>query len=146
MTEIQFPSGVIVRASCLADRDVNAEWRTFGLYLDPRWRPGWPADVVNWPDFGVPDQPTLVADSITRAYRAAESGERIEVGCLGGLGRTGTVLACMAILAGIPAERAVAWVRENYDARAVETAEQEEWVAWFAVYAERYEISNRQET
>ncbi len=54
------------------------------------------------------------------------------MGCIGGLGRTGTVLACMAILAGIPAGHAVDWVREHYDPAAVETPEQEQWVLWFA--------------
>jgi hypothetical protein len=42
------------------------------------------------------------------------------------------VLACMAVLAGVPPEEAVAWVRHTYKAEAVETAEQEEWVRWFA--------------
>jgi hypothetical protein len=38
----------------------------------------------------------------------------------------------MAVLAGVPAEEAVTWVRQNYDVRAVETPEQEAWVRWFA--------------
>jgi hypothetical protein len=37
----------------------------------------------------------------------------------------------MAILAGERAEEAVKWVRTNYDARAVETNEQEAWVMTF---------------
>ena len=56
----------------------------------------------------------------------------IEVGCAGGLGRTGTVLACMAVLAGVPAPDAVSWVRRNYRVGAVETPEQERWIDWFA--------------
>jgi hypothetical protein len=55
----------------------------------------------------------------------ARLGERVEVGCLGGHGRTGTALACLAILTGHPPGEAVAWVRANYCADAVETAEQE---------------------
>ena len=38
----------------------------------------------------------------------------------------------MAVLAGVPSEEAVAWVRDTYRRQAVETAEQEEWVLWFA--------------
>jgi len=64
-------------------------------------------------------------------FSRAKNGERVEIGCVGGLGRTGTVLACMAILAGVPANQAVEWVRATYDSRAVETIEQEEWVIWF---------------
>ena len=58
------------------------------------------------------------------------------MGCLGGSGRTGTVLACMAVLAGVPGDEAVAWVRGAYRAQAVETPEQEAWVLWFASRAE----------
>jgi hypothetical protein len=58
----------------------------------------------------------------------ARVGERVEVGCLGGHGRTGTALACLAILTGCPSGEAVAWVRANYCADAVETAEQESFV------------------
>ena len=59
----------------------------------------------------------------------------MEVGCLGGSGRTGTVLACMAVLAGVPPPEAVPWVRETYRREAVETADQEAWVQWFAGWA-----------
>ena len=41
------------------------------------------------------------------------AGERVEVTCGGGTGRTGTVLACMAVLAGVAADDAVGWVRAH---------------------------------
>lgn len=47
--------------------------------------------------------------------------ERVEIACAGGRGRTGTALACLAALDGVPACEAVAYVREHYDPRAVET-------------------------
>jgi protein-tyrosine phosphatase len=53
-----------------------------------------------------------------------------------GSGRTGTVLACMAVLAGVPPPEAVEWVRANYRPEAVETVEQEAWVRWFAEWLE----------
>jgi protein-tyrosine phosphatase len=81
---------------------------------------------------GVPSDGETAAAQIRAAFARAQAGERVEVGCVGGLGRTGTVLACMALLAGVPAAAAVEWVRKNYDPRAVETVEQEEWLAWFA--------------
>ena len=59
----------------------------------------------------------------------------VEIGCLGGLGRTGTVLACMAVLAGVDPLDAVPWVRENYRSGAIETPDQESWVGWFATSA-----------
>jgi protein-tyrosine phosphatase len=63
----------------------------------------------------------------------------VEVACGGGTGRTGTVLACMAVLAGHPADDAVAWTRRHYRRHAVETPGQRRWVRWFA--AERPERS-----
>ena len=131
---MQFPNGVVVRASRLVDRPRNEGWRTFGIYLDPGWNPTWPAALVPWEDFGLPGDWASAAEQIRRAYALALQGEHVEIGCLGGLGRTGTVLACMAILAGVAPCNAVEWVRANYDSRAVETDEQASWVMWFATH------------
>ena len=127
---VVFPDGTAVRASPLAAR--GAEACDFGLYLDARWAPTWPAAVVEWEDFGVPRDPDAAAAAIRDAFTRARAGETVEVGCVGGLGRTGTVLACMAILAGVPPQGAVGWVREHYDERAVETPAQEAWPLRFA--------------
>ena len=43
------------------------------------------------------------------------------VACGGRRGRTGTALACLAVLDGLPGPDAVAYVREHYDRRAIET-------------------------
>jgi hypothetical protein len=103
----------------------------FGLYLDPAWSPPWPHEHVDWPDFGTPDAAELEA-ALARLLEQARTGTAVEVGCLGGHGRTGTALACLAVLAGAPAATAVAWVREHYCAHAVETPDQEAFVATFA--------------
>ena len=58
----------------------------------------------------------------------ARAGEKVELGCLGGHGRTGTALACLAVLGGYPHEEAFAWVRADYCPSAIETAEQEAFV------------------
>jgi protein-tyrosine phosphatase len=55
----------------------------------------------------------------------------VEVACGGGVGRTGTALACIAQLGGVPAEDAIAWVRESYVARAVEAPWQRRYVRRF---------------
>lgn len=130
---VVFQDGTAVRASGLAAR--GADSCDFGLYLDARWAPTWPAVVVEWEDFGVPSDPSSAVAAIRDAFARARAGEVVEVGCAGGLGRTGTVLACMAILAGVPVAGAVAWVREHYDPRAVETEEQIAWPLWFAEHS-----------
>lgn len=129
---VVFPDGTVVRGTGLDRREANASWRSFGLYLDARWQPTWPATVVEWEDFGLPHCPTRAARAIQDAFARAVSGEHVEVGCAGGFGRTGTVLACMAVLAGVPTDAAVAWVRTHYRPAAVETSDQEVWVHWFA--------------
>jgi hypothetical protein len=129
---VTFPDGTRVRAASLADRRADDPERAYGLYLDERWAPTWPAEVIVWPDFGVPSDPEDAARQITEAFLRAGRGGLVEVGCLGGSGRTGTVLACMAVLAGVSPAEAVPWVRSTYRPEAVETAEQEAWVEWFS--------------
>ena len=116
----------------LAERVEHDPERAFGLYLDPGWAPTWESELIDWPDFGVPSEPERAAAQISKAFARARAGEVVEVGCLGGLGRTGTVLACMAVLTGLSAADAVDWVQSNYNPRAVETREQKDWVRWFA--------------
>ena len=57
--------------------------------------------------------------------------ERVEIACGGGRGRTGTALACLAVIDGVPANQAVAFVRQHYDPHAVETPWQKRYVARF---------------
>ena len=47
----------------------------------------------------------------------APTTERVEVACDGGRGRTGTALACLAVIDGVPPEQAVAFVRQHYHRR-----------------------------
>jgi hypothetical protein len=130
---VVLPGGTEVAAASLADgggqRVVVPD---VGLYCDPRWRPAWPHTLIEWPDYELPANFVTAADAIRLAYKSAKSGTKVEVGCAGGLGRTGTVLACMAVLAGKKPQRAIEWVRSAYDSSAVETNEQEWWVKWFA--------------
>jgi len=100
----------------------------FGLYLDAAWAPPWPHEHVAWPDFGVPEDPTELQHGLGTLWDRAHRGESVELGCLGGHGRTGTALACLAVLAGHPADDAVRWVRQAYCPGAVETAAQESFV------------------
>jgi hypothetical protein len=95
----------------------------FGLYLDPRWDPPWPHRHVEWPDFGIADIGAL-RPALEDLLARARGGEDVEFGCVGGHGRTGTALACLAVMTGVARDAAVEWVRETYCSEAVETAEQ----------------------
>jgi protein-tyrosine phosphatase len=57
--------------------------------------------------------------------------ERVEIACSGGNGRTGTALACLAVLDGVPAAAAVTYVRVHYARHAVETPWQRRYVSRF---------------
>jgi hypothetical protein len=135
--DLILPGGTRVRACSLSDREESDAERSFGLYMDEMWHPTWPAAIIPWADFGLPLDYEEAARQIEAAYARAKQGELVEIGCVGGLGRTGTVLACMAVLAGVAPAHAVPWVRRNYDVRAIETADQEEWVQWFSEWVER---------
>jgi protein-tyrosine phosphatase len=76
----------------------------------------------------LPAVETEVLPTLTEAWRRA-AAERVEIACAGGHGRTGTALACLAILDGVPSAEAVAFVREHYDPHAVETSGQRRYVA-----------------
>jgi hypothetical protein len=130
---VVLPDGTEVIAVSFDELDPYTRVRTpdYGLYLDHRWEPPWTHDHLDWPDFGVPDDPARVRTALRGALDRARSGERVEIGCWGAHGRTGTALACLAILCGHPSGDAVAWVRANYCAGAVETPDQEAFVAGF---------------
>ncbi len=108
-----------------ADPYARDESPDFGLYLDERWRPPGPHDYLDWPDFSVPGDPVLVVAALASLLHRARTGQRVEIGCYGGHGRTGTALACLAILCGQAPDEAVSWVRATYCERSVETDEQE---------------------
>jgi hypothetical protein len=127
---VVLPDGTEVTAVSFdaAEPYVREQPPDYGLYLDHKWQPPWTHDHLDWPDFGIPDDAAHVVAALRSVLERARAGERVEVGCLGGHGRTGTALACLAILTGHPHGEAVAWVRANYCSNAVETPEQEAFV------------------
>lgn len=85
---------------------------------------------VRWPDFGLPRDRRDAVEALRGTWlRAAD--QRVEIACGGGRGRTGTALACIAVLDGVPAEHAVRFVRTHYDPRAAETPWQRRYVVRF---------------
>src|SRR5215470_10975911 len=90
---VRFPDGTRVFASGWFERTAHDETPDFGLYLDPMWMPEWPSQHLDWPDFGVPNDLTTADERILDALTRARDGDVVEVACIGGHGRTGTVLA-----------------------------------------------------
>jgi len=102
------PSGRTVRGRGLR-RPLPAAGQepTFALYLLGHEPPtvAWESRWLRWPDFRLPSDPAV--------------------------GRTGTALSCLAVLDGLPPRDAIAYVREHYTRRAVETPWQRRFVERF---------------
>lgn len=63
---------------------------------------------------------------------ALDAGQNVVLHCMGGLGRTGTVAACLLVARGLRADDAVAAVRRARGPRAIEIADQARFVADYA--------------
>jgi hypothetical protein len=129
---LRLPSGRRVRGRALRLDLPAGPPPQFALHLlgDPPAAVPWESTWVRWPDFRLPADPVAARAALAEAWRRSER-ERVEIACAGGRGRTGTALACLAVLDGVPAGEAVAWVRARYDPRAVETPWQARFVRRF---------------
>jgi protein-tyrosine phosphatase len=104
----------------------------FGVYLVGKEPPAtaWERRWVRWPDFRLPSDPDELREVLGEVLARAR-GERVELACGGGIGRTGTALACLAVLDGVAAADAVGYVRAHYHPKAVETPWQRRFVRRF---------------
>jgi hypothetical protein len=130
---LRLPSGRLVRGRGLRRPLPDGPLPTFAGYLLGKAPPAvsWEMTWVRWPDFRLPSNDSDARAALDEVWMRAED-ERVEVACAGGRGRTGTALAYLAVLDGVPSSQAVAYVREHYGARAVETPWQRRYVRRFA--------------
>jgi hypothetical protein len=122
---VRLPSGLLVRGRRLSDGLGPAD---LTLVLGRGPAPSWAYVRLRWPDLWVPLDREQALDALRDAYARAQVGERVEVTCRGGIGRTGTALAALVVLDGLPPADAVAWVRQHHHRRAVETPWQRRWL------------------
>jgi hypothetical protein len=122
---IRLPGGARVRGRRLGASVPPAD---FALVLARGPAPAWPHRRLRWPDFWIPLDRDDALDALGEVRRRALAGERVEVTCRGGVGRTGTALAALAVLDGLSADDALAWVRREYHPRAVEMPWQRRWL------------------
>ena len=126
---VEFPDGRRIRGRGLRRGMPDGQSPEFGVYLLVRDTGpfDWPHRWVHWPDFRTPSSMEDAISALAEAYERSVR-ERVEIACGGGVGRTGTALAAIAVLAGVPGAEAVDWVRRRYNERAVETPWQRRWV------------------
>ena len=120
---VVLPGGRSIRGRGLrSGLPAGDELPEFGVYLTARPHPetAWESRWIPWPDFRLPRSSGAAVAVLREAFDRSTTA-RVEIACDGGTGRTGTAIALLARLAGVPAGEAVGWVRANYRARAVET-------------------------
>ena len=129
---LRLPSGRLIRGRGTGRPVPDGPEPDFGLYLLADQPPpvSWEARWLRWRDFGLPADRDDARQAFEEAWRRA-AAERVEIACLGGRGRTGTALACVAVLDGVPPGEAVRYVRAAYSPHAVETIWQRRYVARF---------------
>jgi hypothetical protein len=130
---VRLPSGRLVRGRGLREPLPPGPVPEVGLYLQARRAPEvpWEARLLRWPDFRLPADRQEARAALAAVWEEA-ARRRVEIACGGGRGRTGTALACLAVLDGVDPAEAVAWVRRHYRQGAVETPWQRRYVRRFS--------------
>jgi protein-tyrosine phosphatase len=142
---VELPDGRMFRGRGLrvrAGSTAKTQEPEFGVYLLGRSPTlSWNHEWIRCRDFGTPSDTQQAVQVLQEAYERGAT-ERVEVGCGGGIGRTGTALAVIAILGGIEPESSVQWVRDKYHPRAIETPWQRRWVLRTASQLKRQPLGN----
>ncbi|MFF8956540.1 protein phosphatase [Streptomyces sp. NPDC014894] len=129
---LRLPSGRLLRGRALRHALPPGRTPHFAVYLLGKQPPEvpWETHWLRWPDFRLPANRPEARAVLAEAWSRSAT-ERVELACGGGRGRTGTALACVAVLDGVPAAEAVAYVRRHYSSHAVETPWQRKYVLRF---------------
>lgn len=129
-------SGYMSRPKTVTDASL-LPYPDAGYYLDWMWprivgnissagmpcpiEPLWPFVSIDWPDRGIIDDASLrlVAEQLAGYLKA---GKTVEIGCQGGHGRTGTLIAAVMLLhSNQSVKECVDWLRRAYCKEAIET-------------------------
>ena len=158
--EVELAAGLPIYASSSSDIYGTVDDSIqFGVYLDSGWArhnkvpvlmdhmPGFdwlpttegvhPAVYLTCPDRDAPQ--ITVADMLTLAdsvFELIAQGVKVETGCIGGHGRTGTFIACMLASGGVDPLAAISQVWEDYCIQAIEDIKQVQYIV--EVYETRY--------
>jgi hypothetical protein len=132
--------------------EVTACWDKFkrpgsapdvGVYFDTSWpqHGDLQSTYLAWPDGGIPYASfEFVRATATYTMALAEAGYRVEIGCLGAHGRTGTFLAILDMVAlgsdheKIDPEALINWVKSTHCHKAIETEVQRWYIKAMAAH------------
>ncbi|HEY0819765.1 MAG TPA: hypothetical protein VGD46_13360 [Rhizobacter sp.] len=136
--ELTLGGGVILGASCNAPRAgydvyVGFDWGMKMPFPPAPWNPlQAPADTAvhakfEIQDMNVPKDKDEFDRMVAYLIDQLAMGKRVHIGCIGGHGRTGLVLAVL-VKTILGEEDAIEWVRTNHCKKAVETSQQVDWL------------------
>ena len=110
---------------------VNPElaYRTQNRFATPGDAIETPTMFLDWPDMGVLEIKDLKP---VVEYLANVIDIGIEIGCMGGHGRTGTLMALIMVHLGCKPGKAIKTIRKDYCHRAIETQKQEDLIKAYA--------------
>lgn len=103
----------------------NKPEHMFGIKMAEEIRAECDVDIPTR-DFSVPPVPVFLK-GLEEGICALIEGEEVYVGCMGGIGRTGLYMAAVAKVMGVGDP--VAYVRQHYKGHAVETVQQQAYIA-----------------
>lgn len=144
--EVQLLNNLVIKASGYFDRPgvaVPPMATDIGLYFDDAWGQGILATpgvdipgldtkghrvILPWPDYGVPASVRQTRTVFLWVLKQLKAGKTVEIGCLGGHGRTGTCLASLLVLQGMNPKKAIRRIRTRYCQNAIEGTAQESMV------------------
>lgn len=146
----ELDNGRTVYLSSVIDARRYRDWiPDIGIYFDGSWDTESESFtyLVPWEDYGLPlvDMPTFTKYVDVALWHIA-NGETVDIGCVGGHGRTGTFLACLDIASSggtMGARRAIEKVRHNHCWQAIETSEQSWFVKCFRAHIRGEEMPKR---
>jgi hypothetical protein len=127
--------GTVLGASCNHPREgfdvyVGLDWGMRRMSPSYPWEPDATVTEVYFPvtDGQAPKDAEQFKKMIQWLVEQLALGKRVHVGCIGGHGRTGTLLAALVSVINKDAD-AANWVRKHYCSSAVETKSQTEFLA-----------------
>lgn len=97
-----------------------------------RKKPGSSVLFHPWRDWGTPERPRDFRQALKWILGELKTGAVVDIGCMGGHGRTGSALACLLILQGLTANDAAKWVRTRYCSEAIESQAQMRFLTTFS--------------
>jgi len=116
----QLSADGVTRLVNLMEAHEEARWQMHG-YDEAAQRAG--LNVRHFPvvDVNVPSDPAAFAALVEEIYAQLQEGETVVAHCLGGLGRSGMLVACLLVRSGeFGADDAIRFVRKKRDIRAIE--------------------------